>query len=143
MAVFRLGPEPSGNVDLSAGLVGPTVQPGSSYKQWSAKSRRRPGLGAIKNSPVQYPPLKTKRRRTGISPISRSQTSCRGTSQAADQGTQPGIATNRAQLCAPSAPEIADPPVMRKKIRWPTPHFGPAGLPVRQGLPNVVNPESL
>ena len=103
MAVFRLGPEPSGNVDLSAGLVGPTVQPGSSYKQWSAKSRRRPRLGAIKNSLVQYPPLKTKRRRSGISPISRSQTSCRGTSQAADQGTQPGIATNRAQCCAPSA----------------------------------------
>jgi hypothetical protein len=36
--------------------------------------------------------------------FARSQTSCRAISRAADQGTQPGIATNHAQRCAPPAP---------------------------------------
>ena len=72
-----------------------------------------PGVGAIRSSLVHFAPfLETKRRRTGVNLVSRSQTSCRGTSQAAHQGTQPGIATNRAQCrasggtgqsCAPGA----------------------------------------
>jgi hypothetical protein len=57
-----------------------------------------PAAGA--KSLVHYAVLETKRRRTGVSLISRSQTSRRGTSQAAHQGTQPGIATNRAQNSA-------------------------------------------
>jgi hypothetical protein len=44
------------------------------------------------NSLVHYAALETKRRPAGVSLISRSQTSCHGTSQAAHQGTQPGIA---------------------------------------------------
>jgi hypothetical protein len=57
-----------------------------------------PAAGA--SSLVHYAVLETKRRRTGVTLISRSQTSCRGARQAADQGTQPGIASNRAQDCA-------------------------------------------
>ena len=72
----------------------------------------RPGSARSEVLWCTLPFLETKRRRTGVNLVSRSQTSCRGTSQAAHQGTQPGIATNRAQCrasggtgqsCAPGA----------------------------------------
>ena len=62
----------------------------------SAVVARRPGSARSELLWCTLPFLETKRRRTGVNLVSRSQTSRRGTSQAAHQGTQPGIATNRA-----------------------------------------------